>query len=71
MPACRHSAISGACVTSRGVPRFRELAFWRLFEFIQLFELHKLFFKHVLGELFSHWPSGYSSFETTYNCHAI
>ena len=44
------------------------VAFWRLFEF---FELRKLHYKHVLCELFSHWPSGYSPFEAPDNCHAI
>ena len=47
------------------------VAFRRLFEFIQLFELSKLFFERVLCELFSYWPSGCSPFEATDNCHTI
>ena len=47
------------------------VAFWRLFEFIQLFELSKLFFERVLDEFFSHRPSGYSPFEASDICHVI
>ena len=47
------------------------VAFWRLFEFIQLFELRKLFFENVFGEFFSYRQSGYSSFETPDNFHAL
>ena len=39
------------------------VAFWRLFVFFKLFELRKFLFKHVLCELLSHWPFGYSPFE--------
>ena len=47
------------------------VAFWRLFEFFQIFELLKFFFKYVLCELFSHWPSGYSPFEAPDNRHTL
>ena len=47
------------------------VAFWRLFEFIQLFELSKLFFERFLDEFFSHRPSGYSHPEAPDNSHAF
>ena len=47
------------------------IAFWRFLEFFQLFEPSKLFFKRVLCELFSYWPSGYSPFEAPDNCHTL
>ena len=47
------------------------VAFWRLFGFIKLFELSKLFFERVLDEFFSHRSSGYSHPEAPDICHAI
>ena len=47
------------------------VAFRRLFEFIQLFELSKLFFERVLDELYSHRLYGYSHSEAPNICHAI
>ena len=46
------------------------VAFWRFFECIQLFELHKHLVEHVLGELLSN-PSGYSYSEAYDICHAF
>ena len=47
------------------------VAFWRLFEFIQLFELSKLFFERVLDKFYSHLSSDYSHSEAPDICHAI
>ena len=47
------------------------VAFWRLFEFFQLFELSKLFLERFLDEFFSHRPSGYSHPEAHDNSHAF
>ena len=47
------------------------VAFWRLFELIQLVELSELFLERFLGEFFSHRPSGYSRHEAFDNSHAF
>ena len=59
--------VSTTCSNSAAI----SVAFLRLFEFFQLFELCKFFFKYVLCELFSHWPPGYSPLEAPDNCHAL
>ena len=47
------------------------VAFRRLFEFFQLFDLSKLLFERFLDEFFSHRPSCYSHHEAPDICHAI
>ena len=59
-------------VSTTGPARTRlSVAFQRLFEFFQLFELSKLFLERFLDEFFSHRPSGYSYPEAPDNSHAF
>ena len=57
--------------TTGPAPASLSVAFRRLFEFFQLFELSQLFFERFLDVFLSHRPSGYSYSEAPDNSHAF